>query len=105
MLGYDKDILQGRKTFVLAKVPDITRSVDWAYRYGDLTSRRANYVSSDALYSFSTSGLEVSHPFQKEQHRLEWYPVNKSFMNSIRLWVTDGRATPWISTALTLLSA
>ena len=91
LLGYDKDIIKGKRNFVGARVPDITRSVDWMFLHCDLISRRANDVPSDVLYSFSTSGLEVSHPFLKEPYRLEWRPVNKSNINSIRIWVTDER--------------
>ena len=39
-------------------------------------------------------GLKVSHPFQKEPIRLEWHPVKKSVIDSIRIWVTDGRGNP-----------
>ena len=60
----------------------------------DLISRRANDVSSDVLLSFSTTGVEVSHPFEKEPYRLQWHPVNTIMINSIRIWVTDGRANP-----------
>ena len=74
--------------------PNITRSVDWVFLHCDLISRRANDVPSDVLYSFSTTGLQVSYPFQKEPYRLEWHPVNKSEINSIRIWVTDGRDNP-----------
>ena len=76
---------------VMAKVPNITRGVDWVYLHCDLISRRAKNVSSDVLYSFSTSDLRVSYPFRKEPRRLEWQPVNTSDINSIRVWVTDGR--------------
>ena len=86
--------MTGKKNFVGAMVPDITRSVDWVFLHCDLISRRANDVPSDVLYSFSTTGLQVSYPFQKEPYRLEWHPVNKSEINSIRIWVTDGRDNP-----------
>jgi len=56
----------------------------------DLISRRTTDVPSDVLYSFSTLGLEVSNPFEKEPYRLEWHPVNTSMINSIRIWVTGG---------------
>ena len=95
LLGYEKKILLGgKKNFVGAMVPNITRSVDWVFLHCDLISRRANDVASDVLYSFSTTGLQVSCPFQKEPYRLEWHPVNKSEINSIRIWVTDGRNNP-----------
>ena len=91
MLGYEKKILTGKKNFVGRLVPNITRSVDWVFLHCDLITRRANDVPSDVLYSFSTTGLQVSYPFQKEPYRLEWHPVNKSEINAIRIWVTDGR--------------
>ena len=71
LLGYEKKILTGKKNFVGAMVPNITRSVDWVFLYCDLITRRANDVPSDVLYSFSTTGLQVSYPFQKEPYRLE----------------------------------
>ena len=85
LVGYEKKILTGKSNFVRAMVPDITRSVDWVFLHCDLISRRANDVPSDVLYSFSTTGLQVSYPFQKEPYRLEWHPVNKSEINSIRI--------------------
>jgi len=89
LLGFDKRTL--RMTSVGTKIPNITRGVDWVYLHCDLISRRTNNVPSDVLYSFSTSDLQVSYPFRKEPRRLEWQPVNKSNINAIRVWVTDGR--------------
>ena len=89
LLGYGKNVLSGDN--VERKVPNITRGVDWVYLHCDLISRRTNNVPSDVLYSFSTSDLRVSYPFRKEPRRLEWQPVNKSFISEIRVWVTDGR--------------
>ena len=89
LLGYGKSTLLG--DVVGREVPNITRSVDWVYLHCDLISRRTNNVSSDVLYSFSTSDLRVSYPFRKEPRRLEWQPVNKSYINEIRVWVTDRR--------------
>jgi len=89
LLGYNKRILTGDSFG--DKVPNITRGVDWVYLHCDLISRQTNNVSSDVLYNFSTSNLRVSYPFQKEPFRLEWQPVNKSYINEIRVWVTDGR--------------
>jgi len=89
LLGFGKRILSGDSFG--RNVPNITRGVDWVYLHCDLISRRTNNVPSDVLYSFSTSDLRVSYPFRKEPCRLEWQPVNKSFINEIRVWVTDGR--------------
>ena len=89
LVGFDKKILDGPR--LGTKIPNITRGVDWVYLHCDLISRRTNNVPSDLLYSFSTADLRVSYPFQKEPRRLEWQPVNKSIINEIRVWVTDGR--------------
>ena len=89
MLGYGKRPLSG--DVVGRKIPNITRGVDWIFLHCDLISRRTNNVPSDVLYSFSTSDLRVSYPFRKEPRRLEWQPVTKSYINEIKVWVTDGR--------------
>ena len=89
MLGFDKRTLSGDS--VGAKIPNITRSVDWVYLHCDIISRQTNNVPSDLLYSFSIADLQVSYPFRKEPRRLEWQPLNKSSINAIRVWVTDGR--------------
>jgi len=89
LLGYNKRILT--LSSFGDKVPNITRGVDWVYLHCDLITRQTNNIPSDVLYSFSTSDLQVSYPFRKEPRRLEWQPVNKSFINEIRVWVTDGR--------------
>ena len=94
LLGYEKKILTGKKNFVGAMVPNIKKSVDWVYLHCNLISRRVNNVPSDVLYNFSTTGLQVSYPFKKEPYWLKWHPVNKSIINSIRIWVTDGRDNP-----------
>ena len=89
LLGYGKIVLSG--DVVGRNVPNITRSVDWVYLHCDLISHRTNNIPSDVLYSFSTADLRVSYPFQKEPRRLKWHPVNKSSIDAIRVWVTDGR--------------
>ena len=43
------------------------------------------------LYSLSIIGRQVSYPFNEEPYPLEWHPVNKSQIDSIRVWVTNGR--------------
>ena len=89
LLGFNKRILTDASFG--DKVPNITRGVDWVYLHCDLISRQTNNVPSDLLYSFSTADLHVSYPFRKEPLRLEWQPVNKSSIDAIRVWVTDGR--------------
>ena len=91
LLGYEKKILKDETNFTAEMIPDITRSVDWVFLHCDLISRRVNDVENDVLYSFSTTNLQVSYPFKQEPRRLECHPVNRSRIDSVRVWVTDGR--------------
>ena len=91
LLGYEKKILKDETNFTAEMIPDITRSVDWVFLHCDLISRRVNDVENDVLYSFSTTNLQVSYPFKEEPYRLEWHPLNKTLITSVRVWVTDGR--------------
>jgi len=83
--------LKEKTHFVGKMVPDITRSVDWVFLHCDVITWQANDVGSDVLFSFSTVNLQVSYPFQKEPYWPEWHPVNKSQINAIRIWISDGR--------------
>ena len=49
LLGFEKKLLTGKKNFVGAMIPNITRSVDWVYLHCDLISRLANDVPSDVF--------------------------------------------------------
>ena len=90
LLGYGKSTLSG--DVVGRKVPNITRGVDWVYLgVYDLITRQTNDVPNDLLYCLSTADLNVSYPFREVLLRPEWQPVNKSYINAIRVWVTDGR--------------
>ena len=91
LIGYEKKILKDETNFTREMIPDITRSVNWVFLHCDLISRRVNDVENDALYSFSSTNLQVSYPFKEEPYRLECHPVNKSMINSVRVRVTDGR--------------
>ena len=86
LLGYGKSILSGDvvgKKFLISQEVLIGCICTAILSHAD--------VPSDVLYSFSTSDLQVSYPFRKEPLRLEWQTVNKSYIDKIRIWVTDGR--------------
>ena len=51
----------------------------------------ARDVESSVLFSFSTADLVVSYPIQKKPPRLKWESVNSTIIDSIHVWVTDGR--------------
>ena len=88
LIGYGKETLSGDS--VGRKLPDITRGVDWVFIHCDLITRESNNVPRDVIYSFSTAMLRVSYPFEKNEVILNWHPVNKKIIDSVRIRVTDG---------------
>jgi len=91
LLGFEKKILKDETNFTGEMIPDITRSVDWVFLHCDLILQRVNNVENDVLYSFSTTNLQVSYPFKQEPRRFECHAVNRTRIDSVRVWVTDGR--------------
>ena len=87
LIGYGKVTLSGDS--VGRKLPDITRGVDWVFIHCDLIARESNNVPKDVIYNFSTAMLRVSYPFEKEPLILNWHPVNKKIIDSVRIRVTD----------------
>ena len=90
LLGFEKKVLD-QTTNISKNVPNIIRGVDWVYIHCDLITRDVKNVGSDVLYSLTTTTLSVSETFSKEPRRLSWHPVNKHAIQSIRVYVTDGR--------------
>ena len=88
LIGYGKVTLSGDS--VGRKLPDITRGVDWVFIHCDLITRASNNIPRDVIYTFSTAMLKVSYPFEKEPLILNWHPVNKKIIDSVRIRVTDG---------------
>ena len=90
LLGFEKKVLD-QTTNISKNVPNITRGVDWVFIHCDLITREVRNVGSDVLFSLLTSALDVSYSFSKERRRLSWHTVNKHSIQSIRVYVTDGR--------------
>ena len=45
---------------------------------------------TDIIYSFSTSTLTPSYSFTQEPRRVQYNPINKNTINTIRIYITDG---------------
>ena len=90
LIGYEKETLSGDS--VGRKLPDITRGVDWVFIHCDLICRVSNNIPSDVIYSFSTSNLQVSYPFEIKEQLLDWHPVDKKNIDSVNIRVTDGKS-------------
>ena len=46
---------------------------------------------TDIIYSFSTTTLTPSYSFTQELLRVQYNPVNKNTINTIRIYITDGK--------------
>ena len=90
LLGFEKKVLD-QTTNVSKFVPNITRGIDWVFIHCDLITREVKNVGSDVLISLPTSTRQISYSFSKEPIRLQWHTVNKNTIQSIRVYVTDGR--------------
>ena len=43
------------------------------------------------FYTFGTNDLQPSYAFTKEPLRVQYYPVNKYIINTLRIYITDGK--------------
>ena len=90
LLGFEKKVISG-ETNISKFVPNITRGVDWIFIHCDLISRNVNNIGADVLYAIPTSTHDVSEIISEQPLRLEWFSVNKNWIQEIRVYITDGR--------------
>ena len=90
LFGFEHKILD-QTTNISKYVPNITRGVDWIFIHCDLITRDVKNVGTDVSISLPTSTRQISESFSVEPRRLQWHSVNKSHIDTIRVYVTDGR--------------
>ena len=90
LLGFGKKVLD-QATNISKNIPNITRGVDWIFIHCDLITREVENVRSDVLFCLPTSMIQIGYNFSKEPRRISWHPVNKQMIQSIGVYVTDGR--------------
>ena len=73
----------------------MTQDTDVLSIHCDLTSDSlVDGEECDVIYSFGTSILRASYGFVLEPHRINFNPVNKTNILSIRIYVTKGLRRP-----------
>ena len=88
LIGFDKKIVQ--ETEYGSKLPNITNSIDSIYIHCDLiTDSVVDGKSGDVIYVFSTANLTRSYPFERTPYHIGFSRVNKTRIDSIRVWLTD----------------
>ena len=88
LLGFEKKVL--KKTEYGLVSPNITNSIDTLYIHCDLIdSSLVDGNFGDVLYTLSTADLSRGYPFKIEPNRVGFSEINKSIINSIKIYITD----------------
>ena len=91
LIGLDKKILTSG-THMDNKVPNLSHDTDVLNIHCDfINDSLVDGQDTDIIYSFSTSMLQPSYSFTLEPRRITFYPINKTTISPIRMWVTDGK--------------
>ena len=87
LIGFEREII--RESSFGTKVPNITNCIDTLHIHCDLTSNSIVDGSySDTIYTVSTAALTRSYAFSREPIRISCCEVNKTIINSIRIYIT-----------------
>ena len=73
-------------------MPNLAQSTEILNVHCDLVNDSlVDGFQSDIIYSFGTGDLQQSYSFTKEPIRMTYNPINKNFISSMRIYVTDGK--------------
>ena len=91
LIGFEPTVI--RQTQYGAYIPNITNSFDTLYIHCDLVDNSivdGEYGEyGDVIYTISTADLRRSYPFKDEPILKGFCEVNKTIINSIRIYITD----------------
>ena len=91
LIGFDKKVLTSG-TNIGVNVPNLSQDTDLLNVHCDLINDSlVDGQDTDIIYSFSTSVLQPSYSFTLEPRRVTFNPVNKNYISSIRIYITDGK--------------
>ena len=91
LIGFDKKVLKDDVN-IGPRVPNLSQDTDILNIHCDLVNTSlVDGEESDIIYSFSTSVLNPSYSFTLEPRRVTYNPINKQLINSIRIYITDGK--------------
>ena len=91
LVGFDKKILTKSEN-VGDYIPNLSQDREILNIHCDLISESlVDGNETDIIYSFSTSTLTPSYSFTQEPRRVQFNPVNKNTIKSIRVYITNGK--------------
>jgi len=91
LIGFNKRILTS-STNVGDYIPNLSQDTEILNIHCDLISEsRVDGDETDIIYTFGTNDLQPSYAFTKEPTRIQYYPINRSIINTLRIYITDGK--------------
>ena len=88
LIGFEPTII--RQTQYGTDIPNIINSLDTLYIHCDLVDNSiVDGEYGDMIYTISTAELRRSYPFKDEPILKGFCEVNKTIINSIRIYITD----------------
>ena len=87
LIGFEPTVI--RQTQYGTDIPNITNSLDTLYIHCDFGNSIVDGEYGDVIYTISTAGLRRSYPFKDEPILKGFCEVNKTIINSIRIYITD----------------
>ena len=91
LIGFKKGILKNEIN-IGSNVPNLSQDTDILNIHCDLINDSlVDGKETDIIYSFSTSVLRPSYSFTIEPMRVTYNPTNKNIIDSIRIYITDGK--------------
>ena len=91
VIGFDKVVLKDKMN-IGPRVPNLAQDTEMLNIHCNLTSESlVGGEDTDIIYSFSTSVLKPSYSFTLDPTKKMFSPVNKNIINSIRIYITDGK--------------
>ena len=92
MIGFNKQILTNAENISDYIPANLSQDREILNIHCDLISQSlVDGDETDIIYSFSTSTLTPSYSFTHEPLRVQYNPVNKNTINTIRIYITDGK--------------
>ena len=88
LIGFEPIVI--RQTQYGTDIPNITNSLDTLYIDCDFVDKSiVDWEYGDVIYTISTAELRRIYPFKDEPILKGFCEVNKTIMNSVRIYITD----------------
>ena len=91
LIGFNKQILTSSEN-IGDYTPNLSQDTEILNIHCDIISESlVDGDETDIIYTFGTNDLTPSYAFTKEPLRVQYNPVNKYLINTMRIYITDGK--------------